>query len=630
MAELQRVLSYKVILLLTMNSMMGTGIYFLPALGAKLSGPASILSWLLISFLAIYTAMCFAELAGMFPKAGGIYEYSKHAYGKFPSFLMGWTAWIVGNITIAMLIVGAIQYLLPFEAPLVKIGICLFFVFAFNFIAYRGMKTSAFMLVTFAVINITILVSLVVVGLFKINIANYEPFFAYPISLVFITLFYIAEAFFGWETTTFLAEETKDPEKVIPKALIIGTVIIAIIALFLVTVSLGVIPWEIFSESQAPLADLAHSLVGGYGRDVIAIATYLVIIGAAAGWIVSSPRLLLALTRDKLFLPQLGKIHPKYHTPSKAILFQTIATSVFIITGFGSYKTLLTILVPIVFFMYSAVIFSVFVLRVKRPELKRAYKAPFANIGPIVMVIINLLLVYAWLSREKGAYQLLLFAISFIILAIPVYFLLEMYYNPKTIRGTQNLMAYFALLTERIILPKRVRHEIIALLGNIKDKTILEFGCSVGTLTWHLAEEVGKDGKIYATDLSERETRITKKRIDRKGHKHVSVLYDKEHHRRIHPDVPNIHSAVSVGMLGYLQDVKNVLDNLNKRLKKGSKICFVDYDNFLGVIPNKEWLGDDKQIKRIFYNSGFMVDVVRRRGFAWNYIYIYGVKVRDV
>ena len=630
MAQLQRVLSYKVILLITINSIMGTGIYFLPALGAKLSGPASIVSWLLVAIMAIYTAMCFAELVGMFPKAGGVYEYSKHAYGKFPSFLMGWTAWLVGNITIAMLIVGAIQYLLPFDATLIKISICLFFVLAFNFIAYRGMKTSAFMLVTFATINITMLVSLIIAGFFRINSANYTPFFVYPIPLVFITLFYIAETFFGWETTTFLAEETKNPEKVIPKALIIATIIIAFIALFLVTVSLGVIPWGIFSESQAPLADLANAIIGGYGRDVIAIVTYLVTIGAAAGWIVSSPRLILALTRDKLFLPQLGKIHPKYKTPSKAIIFQAVATSVFIVAGFGSYRTLLEILVPIVFLMYSAVVFSVFVLRIKKPELKRAYKAPFAKIGPAVMVIINFLLIYVWLSREKTAFSLIFFALSFIILGIPVYFLLEMYYNPKTIRRVKDYMAYFAFLTEGIILPKKRRVEVIALLGNIKDKVILDFGCSVGTLTLLLAEEVGKKGKVYATDLSEGETDITRRRIRRKGYKHVTVLHDAEHHRRIHPNVPNLHTAVSVGMLGYLQDVKSVLTDLNKRLKKRSKVCFVDYDKFFGIIPNKEWLTDDKKIKRIFYASGFTVEVIRKRGFAWNYIYIYGVKFKNV
>src|SRR3989338_4590080 len=171
MTELKQVLGYKTILLITINAVLGMGIYFLAALGAKLAGPASILSWLFASILAIYTVMCFAELAGMFPKAGGIYEYAKHAYGKFFSFLIGWTALLVANMATVLLIVGAIQYLLPFNATLLKISICLLFIFAFNFIAYRGIKASTLMLIIFAAINITILTILIIFGIFKINIS---------------------------------------------------------------------------------------------------------------------------------------------------------------------------------------------------------------------------------------------------------------------------------------------------------------------------------------------------------------------------------------------------------------------------------------------------------------------------
>jgi len=89
MAELKRVLSYKVILLITINSMMGTGIFFLPALGVKIAGPASIISWIIFALLSVYIAMCFGELTSMFPTSGGVYEFSKHAFGRFPSFLAG-------------------------------------------------------------------------------------------------------------------------------------------------------------------------------------------------------------------------------------------------------------------------------------------------------------------------------------------------------------------------------------------------------------------------------------------------------------------------------------------------------------------------------------------------------------
>jgi len=167
-------------------------------------------------------------------------------------------------------------------------------------------------------------------------------------------------------------------------------------------------------------------------------------------------------------------------------------------------------------------------------------------------------------------------------------------------------------------------------MGNIKGRTVLEFGCSVGTLTMHLAEEVGPHGKVYATDISKRVLSITDKRLKRKGHKHVTTLHDLEHHSRIHPNVPKIHTVVSVGALGYLKDPLNTLKDINNRLNIGSKICFVDYDKFFNIIPSVEWLEDDTKIHTLFRKAGFKVDIVRKQGLAWKYIYIYGKKIKNI
>ena len=102
--EMKGVLSFRVILLVTINSIMGTGIWFLTAAGAKHAGPASLLSWLILSAIAVYIAMCFSELTSMFPKAGGVYEFAKQTYGRFWSFVIGWTTSIAGSVTISMLL----------------------------------------------------------------------------------------------------------------------------------------------------------------------------------------------------------------------------------------------------------------------------------------------------------------------------------------------------------------------------------------------------------------------------------------------------------------------------------------------------------------------------------------------
>ncbi|MBN2112063.1 amino acid permease [Candidatus Woesearchaeota archaeon] len=630
MAELQKVLSYRAILLITINSIVGTGIFFLPAVGARHAGPASILSWIIMALVSVYISMCFAELTSMYPKAGGVYEFCKHAYGRFTSFIIGWATLIAGNITIAMLVVGAIQYLLPFEAPQIKIPIALLFVLIFNFIAYRGMRTSAVMLVAFAFITLSSVIGLAIPGLFHLEAANFVPFFVFPASAVFVAIFFIAETFFGWETATFLAEETKDGEKVMPKALILATVIIGLLAVFFVITSLGTINWRVFGDSAAPLLDLSTIYYGGIGRDIFSIMVYLAIIGSVAGWIVSAPRLVLAMARDRLFLSQLAKIHPKYNTPHHAIIFQTLLTSVIVFAGAGSYETLLLLLVPIVLLLYSAVILSVVVLRYRQPDTPRYYRAPLGKIGPVLVVFILIALIIYWVIDTPGAFRLLRLGISFILLGIPVYFLLEMYYSPRAVRKTHNILAHLAYIFEGAILPKHIRKKAIALLGDIKGKTVLEFGCSVGTLTMHLAEEVGKDGKVYATDISEKDIAIAEKRLMKKGHTHVKVMHDPQHMYRIHPDIPKLHAVVSVGNLGYVRNVGEVLTGLNRRLAKGARVCFVDYDKFFDVIPNVEWIEHDDKIIKVFEEHGFKVAVTRQQGIAWKYIFIFGYKERDV
>ncbi len=633
MAELKRVLSYKVLLLIIINSIMGTGIFFLPAIGARIGGAASIVSWAIMAAIAIYISMCFAELCSMYPSAGGTYEFCKHAYGRAPSFLVGWLTLIGGNITIAMLIIGAISYLLPAHIPnleLIVMIISVIFIVIFNTVAYRGMKTSATMLVTFSFITLGTLLAIMLPSVFTFQPGNFLPFFSNGYNVMFLAIFFIAETFFGWESPTFLAGETRDGEKVVPRAMITGTKIIAVVALLFVVLSMGSLGWNNLGLSDAPLSDLAQFHFGSRGMQIFMILAYLSIIGSVAGWVVSAPRLILSMAKDKLFLPKFSRIHPRFQTPHMAIIFQCIVSIVFVFLGLGSYETLLHLLVPILLITYSLVMLALVILRYRRPDVKRYYRAPFGRIGPLFVILFFIALLVTWLVLTPGASDVLFKGVTLMLLGVPIYFLLEMYSDPKMIRFVNDISAEFTLLTERISLPLSVRREIIRLLGNVKGRTLLEFGCSVGTLTMHLAEEVGPKGKIYATDISKRVLSIAKKRLEKKGHSHVETIHDAQHHRRVHPKVPRIHTVVSVGTLGYMKDAKNALMDMNRRLKVGSKICFLDYDKFFDIIPAVDWLEDDGKIKQVFSDAGFDVNIERKQGFAWKYLYIYGKKTKNI
>ena len=630
MAELKRALGFWTILSLAIASIMGTGLFFGAAIGSGYSGNASILSWVILSIVAVLISMYFGELSSMYPKAGGIYEFSKHAYNRFFSFIMGWVAWLVGNLTTALLVVAAIDYLIPDPSRFwLKILVSIIFILALNLIVFFGIEASAFLLIIFAFVSISVLLSIIFPGVFQISVGNYSPFFAFGVSSIFITMFFIAESFFGWESATYLAEETQQPEKTIPKAIVIGTIVVGILGTLTSAVSLGIVPWKMLAASTAPLAVVSEKIFGSIGMGALNIGIFIALVGSAAGGIITMPRLILALARDKLFISQLSDIHEKFQTPYKAIIFQTIVSLLVFGMAFGRYRALLSLLLPLGFAMYFFVILSVPILRKREPSARREFKVPYAGFTSALLMIFIAAIIAAWVFSDSNAINTIKLGLSLIFLGIPIYLLLEIYYNPDAIIKINDALAYLTLVTEKIILPKSIRNEILALLGDIKGKRVLEFGCSVGTLTMHLAEAVNPNGRVYATDLSRKDLLITKRRLMKKGHSHVIVIHDEHQINRVHPSIPSVDAIVSIGMMGYMQDVKKVLTEMRNLLPYGGKIVFVDYADFFKFIPNVAWLSSDKVIDKMFRDAGFSVFVTRKKGLFWNYVYVYGIKFHE-
>ena len=162
-------------------------------------------------------------------------------------------------------------------------------------------------------------------------------------------------------------------------------------------------------------------------------------------------------------------------------------------------------------------------------------------------------------------------------------------------------------------------------MGDLKGKVILEYGCSVGSLTRKLAPLVTETGRIFATDLSLKKVQVADKRTNQINH--VSV-----HH---HPHLDDfklglpqqVDGVISIGMLSYMQNPTKILWSLAKHVKMDGEIIFVDYDKFFYLIPNVDWIQNDQQLTDIFRKAGFAVQVERKRGLLWQYIVISGKKV---
>jgi basic amino acid/polyamine antiporter, APA family len=617
--QLKATLSFKVILLITINSIMGTGIWFLTSAGAKHAGPASLISWGILSVIAIYIAMCFSELTAMFPKAGGVYEFAKQTYGRFWSFVIGWTTAIAGSVTIAMLLLGALQYLIPLQYSYLYIPIAIGLILIFSFVAFRGMNTSKFMLVTFALITLVAVLGIIIPGLINFDPANYKPFFVFPTIGIALAIFFIAETFFGWESAIFLSAETKNPTKVMPKALIWGTVVIAILAFLLAFTAMGTINWETYAESAAPLRDLGQAHFGSIGRVIFTFLIFVSVIGATAGWIVTAPRLLMSIAEDKLFFIQFSKIHPKRKSPYVSIIFQVFVVSALVIVGAGSYETLLHMLIPLIIVLYSAVLLAVAILRFKKPEIKRPYKVFAGKIGPFLTIGFMVFLLVMFIRETHGALDILRVSASLILFGIPAYFTIELFYDKKYVTIRRNFVAHLSRYATKIPLPQPVFNKLISTIGPLNSsKVIMAYNAPIGAFTKHLLKKKLPFKHVYVANQSKEEIKVFREQI--RSHKKIDTIFL--------PNlfVPNkkIDIFVSFHTLGYVKNIEDFIKQMKKSLKPGGKFCFYVKSRFFDIAPNSVEIENRKKMQEIFRKHRLKMDYFEKKRFYKREIYISG------
>ena len=629
MAELEHKAGYGLIISLSITAMIGTGMYLGPSIAARYAGNASIISWILLAVIGIYVGACFAELSSLFPEVGGVYQFTKKAYGRFTSFLIGWVTWLVGGVSSALLIVAAVNYLLPNASQTFRLGLTIGLLLFLTYIAFRGIEASTVVLSIFAGITLLIILAILVSAIFHINPTNYTPLFSpdKPPLGVLVAVFFVFETFLNWEFPTFMGGETRNPQKVIPKSIMITSVLVGLLIIVFPTVILGFVPWETLVSFETPLTNISYVLFGSVAMDFTNIAIFVALIGAASSGIVSTPRLLVALAKDKVFIEQLSEIHPKRKTPHKAILFQALVSLIIILAVFGDYQSILSLLIPLAIIMYIAVILAVPILRRKYPHTKRYLKVPLGTLGPILVSLFYLGIIVAWLFLVPNSLALFQKAIAFIFFGIPIYALLNLYYNPSLLTKTLNSTAVLNKALEPLILPKKVRKDILSIFSDMKGKDVLEFGAGVGAFTLPLADAVGDQGRIYALDLSPKNIKLLNKRLEKRGHKHVKAIHDEHFVSRVHPDIPSVDMIFSVGSLSYVQDPRRVLEEMNRLLPESGQVCFVEYtDYFGGIIPDQPWLDDLGKLRKMFRDAGFSVRIRKRWGPFWRYLYVYGIK----
>ncbi len=617
--KLKREIGKKALLLLTINAILGTGIFFIPAIAALYAGQASILAWIIMAMLAVVTSIYFAELMSMFPRSGGIYEYTKRAFGEFPSFIVGWISWIVASITISMLIAGSITYLVPGADIGVRIILSITCLVIFNYVSYRGINYSKKMLMFFGAVTLFSLAAIIVGGLPHVSLdAAWDISIQLP--LLLLTAYFISETYFGLETTAYLSEEIKNP-RIMPKIIVLATTIIAAITLLVVFVVLANPNWQEFSSSQAPFKFLATEFFGDGIGALYSIIIFLPLIGTAASWVVSSPRLLYAMSRDKVLVPRFSKVHPKYKTPHHAIFFQMILTTVIIVVGFASYTVLLSLLIPLVTIMYSMVLLSVVKLRIDMPHVKRTFSAPFARSGPVLLVAFHLVLLYVWLSSNSSAIDIFLLDAFFVLFGIPLYIIIKLRSDEKFVENFYNSISIVWDRLFNIWYGYKEIRKILEKLHLKKDYRVLDFGAGSGITTIAVAEYIGKDGLVVAVDLSEKQ--LIKAIKKTKRIKHPNIIFIKG--SRMSFPKNSFDAVAMVNVIEHLKNPEKEIRSTLRYLKKGGSFSALSFGKSFGIAA-PDHVSSEKKIKELFMKAGMKVKIRRETKNFAEYWYIWGRK----
>ena len=395
--ELPRVLGLVDIIGILVGSVIGSGIFIVPAtIASEVQSPVLMLTvWLVGGILSFFGALAFAELGAAFPRAGGMYVYLREAYGPFVAFLFGWTLFLViDSGAVATLSMAFASKYLPYFVALswveVKL-VALVFVAVLVGVNYVGVRYGATLQNVLTAIKFGAI--LAVVGAVFV-FADGEPRnFVEPaskgMSMGLVGAFGVALvaslwAYKGWEAVSFSAGEVKDAPRVLPIGLLGGTLLILVLYLATNLAYLYVYPTPEIAKSSRIASDAMNVAIGPIGAGFIALMILFSIFGAANGNILTAPRVFYAMARDGLFFSRLSRVHEKFLTPHVSIVAMGLWACVLSLSG--TFEQLATYVVFGQWLFFGMTVGAVIVLRRKRPELARPYKTWGYPITPLIFI----------------------------------------------------------------------------------------------------------------------------------------------------------------------------------------------------------------------------------------------------
>jgi APA family basic amino acid/polyamine antiporter len=439
---------------IVISNVIGSGIFFVPMLVAQSvpAAPSMLLLWLAGGGLAFAGAMAYAELAALRPKAGGEYVYLREAYGPLPAFLSGWTSFVAGfsgaiaasAVAFAQLAgrfvpaAGNAMPLVTLPLPLVDLVIspqtltALAVIAVITAVHVRGLGPGRVVQNGLASIKTGALIAFVIAG-FAIGRGEISHLVERSSTIssgalgMLAALIPIMFTYSGWNAAAYVAEEMREPERNVPRALALGTGVVVALYLGLNALYLFALGPQGLAADSGTLSDRAASQLFGVATGSLVAAFTLVSIAASiSAMVIAGPRVYFAMARDGLFFDRAQRVHPRFRTPVTAIVAQAVWSGVLVLSGTLSQLVSYTGFAIVMF--SGAAVAAVFVLR-RRADVPRAFAAWGYPWAPALFVVMSGAMLVSDVARNP---RTAIAGLAVIAAGVPVYWLIK--------RASQNFL----------------------------------------------------------------------------------------------------------------------------------------------------------------------------------------------
>jgi APA family basic amino acid/polyamine antiporter len=412
---------------MVIGTIIGASIFVQPSLvsGAVPSVAGMLSVWAVAGALTLIGALVTAELASAFPGSGGVYVFLRESYSPAVGFLWFWAMfWSMHTGIIAAIATVCARYV-AFFVPLGPVGVRVVAIAAIlllSAINYIGVRHGTSVQTAFTMIKVVAVVLIALAGIFAARTATTPSGAAVSVAVPSLRAFTTATvaglfAFGGWHMVTYTGDETVDARRTIPRALLIGTLVvtasyIAVNAAYLVVLSPSAV-----AASNRVAADFADRILGSGGAAAMSALVVLSTLGAMTGIILTGPRVYLAAAQDGLLFRWMGEIHPRFGTPHHAIAMQAVWACVLVATG--SYRALFTRVVYTEWIFFGLMAAGLFVLR-RRPGYAPAYRAWGYPLLPALFIAATAIIVFNELAAHPAESVT---GLLIVLAGLPIYYL---------------------------------------------------------------------------------------------------------------------------------------------------------------------------------------------------------------